>query len=80
MIRILNLKSTFAKVEPELDRRITAAARQAQNGSLAVETDIGTVTFNVNRGALSLDFAQQAEALAMNTTIVALNLTMICTH
>jgi predicted acetyltransferase len=61
MMRILNLKSTFDKVRPELERRIAAAAVQVRNGSLAIVTDVGMVTVNLDQGTLALDFERRAE-------------------
>jgi len=62
MMRILNLKSTFDKVRPDLERRMAAAAGHAPTGRLAIETDVGAMTLSTNNGMLSLDFEPPAQA------------------
>jgi hypothetical protein len=62
MMRILNLESVIRKVKPEFKRRIDAA-RPGQSGSLTIQTDIGAVTFDIDRGELELAFGQQASSV-----------------
>lgn len=54
MMRILNLRSLFDRIRPELERRMGASTLRAGAGALALKTDIGTVTLAFDNGKLRL--------------------------
>jgi predicted N-acetyltransferase YhbS len=55
MGRILDLHSTLAKLQPELEARLRGSDCADRTGSLRIETDIGTVTLGIRGGAVCID-------------------------
>jgi hypothetical protein len=58
MGRIVGLRSCFARLAPELTRRL-CASRVDWCGRLTIATDIGAVTLRIKRGDVSLDNVAQ---------------------
>ncbi len=54
MARIIRLYDTFKVCAPELSRRLASSMLAGKSFSLGLETDIGSITINSRRGAVSV--------------------------
>ena len=63
MMRILNLDAFFAKVCPELSRRLAHSLLRKYTGTLQIETDLGTVTLAIDQDGVKLASPRWVDAV-----------------
>ena len=60
MMRIINLKTTFDRMAPELERRLKRSGMWGWEGEFYVKTDIGTLRLRVSRGRVKAEPTDKA--------------------
>jgi hypothetical protein len=61
MMRIINQRTLFEKIEGELGRRISDSQLRNYSGSLQIRTEIGSTAFRFRNGFLSIHSGQKAD-------------------
>lgn len=74
MMRILNLDELFAKLTPELTRRLSRSKPAQASGTVTLETDLGSVSLRAGEGKVDVELGTSLEATLVLSQSVLMQL------